>query len=319
MSPRKKGLIALALASLVFLPARLAQGQVDPNPNPVLDALHPPLNGLGAGTFTRAVRVMVPPFRGLEPRVALSYSSAGGNGLAGVGWSLSGFSVISRSRRARGVPRFDSEDRYLLGGRELLPCAEAPSTPSCTTGGTHATKTESFARIKYDSPSDSWSMWTNDGTRTDYTPVYVVPEGVLRWGQTAVTDTHGNTVSYAWQCEGGDCYPDSITFGPYSVQIYREARPDVLTFATGSDTVLGRTDTRLRSILVSYSGTPIRAYKLAYETSPTTSRTRLVSAQQYGKDVVIDAEGLITGGTAMPPRQFEYQDDPSAQTIERLW
>jgi hypothetical protein len=50
-----------------------------------------------------------------------------------------------------------------------------------------------------------------------------------------------------------------------------------------------------------------------------TNRSRLVAVQQYGKDVAIDAEGRITGGTTMPAREFRYADDPEARTIKRRW
>lgn len=43
------------------------------------------------GSFGYSIPIEVPPFHGLEPRLALSYSSEGRNGILGVGWSLSGF------------------------------------------------------------------------------------------------------------------------------------------------------------------------------------------------------------------------------------
>jgi hypothetical protein len=76
------------------------------------------------------------------------------------------------------------------------------------------------------------------------------------------------------------------------------------------------TNFRLRSILVKYQAAPIRAYKLAYTTSPVNGRSLLTSVQQYGNDVVIDANGAITGGTSLPARTFQYQNDPATGTFQ---
>src|SRR4051794_39664122 len=49
----------------------------------------------GAATYTVPVTAL-PGTSGLEPQLAFSYNSQGNNSLLGVGWSLSGLSVISR-------------------------------------------------------------------------------------------------------------------------------------------------------------------------------------------------------------------------------
>ena len=103
------------------------------------------------GSFSYAVPIEVPPFHGLEPRLALAYSSEARNGFVGVGWTLAGLSTVERANSGRGLPRFVGTDIYLLDGQELVDCAAGGSGPSCTSGGTHSTKIESFLKIRQDS------------------------------------------------------------------------------------------------------------------------------------------------------------------------
>jgi hypothetical protein len=148
------------------------------------------------------IPIEVPPFHGLEPKLALTHSSQGGNGFVGVGWTLSGISTIERVNSALGTPRFDTTDTYILDGQELIPCPETGSvSPSCTAGGTHSTNIESYLRIRFDSAANTWSVWGKDGTRSVLSPTFAVPGGgTLRWGQTSRVDTSGNTVAYQWAC-----------------------------------------------------------------------------------------------------------------------
>jgi RHS repeat-associated protein len=267
---------------------------------------------LSTGGYSQVVPVQVPVFHGLEPKLALTYSSQGGNGFAGVGWRLSGFSTVEWVRTWGGAP-----DKYLLDGQELVACQPGSVSPSCTTGGTHSTKIESYLRIKFDSAANTWSVWGKDGTKTVFSPTLIdinlSGTPTVRWGQTSVTDTYGNTVAYGWSCVGGDCYPNTVAYNGYSVTLYREIRPDVQAFA--EDYSVGTTQYRLRSLVVQLGASPIRGYQLTYAVSPVTKRSLLTSVQQYGKDLV-QSSGSITGGTSLPAQTFVYSSDALGQTFQ---
>jgi hypothetical protein len=108
------------------------------------------------GGFSTEIPILVPSYHGLEPGLALSYNSSGGNGFVGAGWELSGFSVIERRNKDGGWPRFDGTDTYWLGGQKLVPCGGSGS-PGCTSGGTHFAEVENYLRIDQVS-TDSWTV-----------------------------------------------------------------------------------------------------------------------------------------------------------------
>jgi hypothetical protein len=82
----------------------------------------------GAATYTIPIRVP-PGIAGMQPQLALTYNSQAGNGLLGVGWSLSGLSAISRCPRTvaqdgvKGGINYDANDRYCLDGQRLVALA----------------------------------------------------------------------------------------------------------------------------------------------------------------------------------------------------
>ena len=431
------------------------------------------------GGLQQQVPIEVPAFRGLEPRLALAYSSSAGNGLAGVGWTLTGVGAIERGQKGRGAPNYDGADVFFLDGQELVPCVGGMISPSCTTcpaGYTcYATRIEGFQRIGYRASDDTWALWEKDGTRVSFAPThrastpsqsctsntvsgssgawsgwsgyyltdlggsgtalsatrygeygneskamtiggaamssggwsgwsgyyltdvtasgntltvqrygeygnetrtiylggnitatdggwsgwsgYYVTDiavsgtaitltrageygnetktislsnvvctptqtalGTFRWGQQSVADTSGNTVNYAWWCDGNPhlaCYPDTVSYNGTTVRFWREARPDPHNFSTGSGTV-GRQSYRLRSIDVTVSGSRARAYKLGYTTAPSTGRSTLASVQQFGRDATVDGAGGVSGGTALPANSFGYDGLAPATTTCRL-
>ena len=226
------------------------------------------------GSFSHAIPIDVPSYRGLEPRLALTYSSEGRNGFVGVGWNLWGQPDRARKRGPR--------DATLRGGRHLP--AGWPGARRLSAGqpqpelhdrsvNATSTKNESYLRIRFDSTGNTWTVWGRDGTRTVFTPIFTVPPsgyvagGTLIWGQTSAIDTHNNMVTYAWSCVGGDCYPNSISYNGYQITFYREGRPDPQSFAAA--TVVGQMLYRLRSVIVQLGGDPIRGYQLSYSTSPS--------------------------------------------------
>ena len=83
------------------------------------------VNANGGANYT--IPIEVPPgTAGMQPKLALNYNSQKGNGLLGMGWSLSGLSTITRCARTqaqdgvRGSVQLNSHDRFCLDGKRLM-------------------------------------------------------------------------------------------------------------------------------------------------------------------------------------------------------
>ena len=249
------------------------------------------------GTFGTSIGIDVPRFHGIEPKLELAYNSQGRNGQVGTGWQLSGFPTIERASPGKGAPRYDGSDIFVLDGMELVPCT--------TMGGTHCSKIQNYQRITWDAANNAWYLWQKDGIKLTFSAVYGTGRGVFRWAVTSVSDPRGNTVNYGYWCDpGADCYPDQVSYNGTTIKLYREGRADAESFATGAG--LGRTSYRIKTIDVTTSGTRVRSYKLAYATSPTTSRSLLQTVQQFGSDASVDGAGSVVGGSALPAVNASY-------------
>lgn len=102
----------------------------------------------GAATYT--IPIAVPPgVAGMEPKLSLTYNSQGGNGLLGVGWSLSGLSAITRCTRtiiqggASGGIEYSTSDKYCQDGQRLV----AVSGANGSDGAEYCTEIESFTKV----------------------------------------------------------------------------------------------------------------------------------------------------------------------------
>jgi RHS repeat-associated protein len=276
------------------------------------------------GSLGYSVDIDVPAFRGLEPKLSLTYDSSrktklGGlyQGWLGYGWGLDGIDVIERASPGYGMPVFDSSDVFLLNGMPLVPCGSGVSSPSCTAGGTHATENESYRRIKQlgSEYSRYWEITDRDGTVSTFSSVVAVwgsaPTNNLgyayRWLLTSVRDVHGNTVNYSYSCPDSPvCYLNAISYNGTTVTFYREARPDPILMGSGEG--ISETNTRIKSIAVRVSGQLRGAYALAYDQAPFSIASRLVRVTRHGSDASIDSSGTISGGASKPIAIMNYQD-----------
>lgn len=287
----------------------------------------------GNGNLGYAIGIDVSDFHGIEPSIALTYESSRRTklgalyqGWLGYAWGLGGFDVIERASPGYGMPAFDGTDIYLLDGQQLVACVAGTVSPSCSTGGTHATENESYRRIALNGTTNEWKVTDRDGTVSTFrsvaavanltptagTPAYDLAQN-YRWLLTSVTDANGNSVAYSYTCPASPvCYPDTINYNGTVVKFYLETRPDLILMGNGRD--ISETSQRIKAIGVTVSGALRSAYKLTYDQAPFSNASRLTAVTRYGTDAAIAADGTITGGTAKPLGQMTYQNTDGVYT-----
>ncbi|MCP4154210.1 MAG: hypothetical protein GY757_41170, partial [bacterium] len=75
------------------------------------------------GTYSHYVPIDIPSgIKNTQPNLGLSYSSASGNGLIGVGWRLTGFPSIKRMSYGKGIA-FDRSDAFVTPDGMLVKVA----------------------------------------------------------------------------------------------------------------------------------------------------------------------------------------------------
>lgn len=80
-----------------------------------------------SGAANYSIPIEVPPgINGVAPQISIAYSSLAGNGLAGIGWNITGISAITRIPSTKfhdntidGVD-FNSLDRFAFDGQRLV-------------------------------------------------------------------------------------------------------------------------------------------------------------------------------------------------------
>lgn len=224
---------------------------------------------LASGAFTQKIDIAVPAFHGIEPSISLQYESGlpltyngDGNGWLGVGWRLRGIPVIERGVRGGGAPRFDANDVYFLSGEEMIACVAGMTNPSCASGGTHATRIESYRKIVRNTTTNVWTVFAKDGTKYEFRPVSETlppPTGAnadtlnlannYRWLLRTVTDTNGNVVTYSYSCATvAYCRIASIGYSGATVTFHWETRPDSIAYANGVNVTSEAITHRLKSV-----------------------------------------------------------------------
>jgi len=184
--------------------------------------------GEANGTATGGVSYTIPidvlrGTNGMEPKINLVYNSQGGEGIAGFGWNLSAYSMISRQGKrqyydGRNTPvsYSNSNDAFSLDGQRLFPIIGNNGADGTVYGTENETfsKIESFGGTIFTGP-DRFKVTTRDGIILEYgTDVNskVMRDNdllgnnhtVMFWLLKSVTDKSGNYQEYNYSINQTD-------------------------------------------------------------------------------------------------------------------
>ncbi len=267
-------------AMLVLLSALMASAGVNPD-----------------GSFSHDVPIDLPTFGpGPKPKLALSYSSLGGNGPVGVGWQLTGLTGISRINYTHPI-RYAATDTFIGPSGRLIAMSD---------GSYHSENEDWLRLIAHPTVGTGPSAWTGTdaqgntltfGNGNTDVAWDAYGRGIRTWGLSRLTDTHGNGYGATYFVDGWQLYPSRLSTGTYFVDFTWSARTDVIVDDTqGSPLSIAKRLTGI-SVRSQTAGNPlIRRYDLAYEYAPDTGQSRLTSITSYGSD----------GATVERRRRFEW-------------
>lgn len=281
-----------------------------------------------SGTVRLSIPVELPPGpNGQQPDVSLRYSSGGGNGLAGVGWSLP-MSKVECSARF-GVPDYQNCDRFELDGEVLV----GPTAASTSAEFRYHTFNESFARISYFPSGDVWRVTSPDGVTRTYGGSHPTTGrvksgsgGTAKWYLVSVADVFGNVIEHEYSTgptgsdsDVGYLRPALVRYGDGSREVHFSYAPRPDPIVDYSDGIRTRISERVSGIKVLVQGQLHHRLLFEYEQSISSNVSRLVSAQRFGNDCDPDATTLVRGPdcSALPPMEFTYHESGSLSREER--
>ncbi len=282
-----------------------------------------------SGTANYSIPITVSPGTGgIEPKMSLTYSSQGGNGLLGMGWSIGGLSTITRCNATlaqdgfNDAVDFDENDRFCLDGERLIPFG-------LFDGGIELhTEQETFSRIVayggLETPT-KFKVWTKAGLIMEYgftEDSRIEAEGrtdIMIWTLNRIEDTKNNylTITYDEDTSNGIYRIDRVDYTgntktgltPYnSVQFFYEERPDSsLSYFKGSIT---RNTKRLSNIKAYHQNTIVRQYNLNYnpDGANTSDYSTLASIEECGTD-----------GSCFNATTFEWEEEKTTLEDEGEW
>ena len=290
----------------------------------------------GAASYSISIAV-VPGRKGMQPGVSLGYSSRGGNGIAGMGWSLSAGSSIHRCGATVAQDGFTASvqysaanDRLCLDGQRLV---KTNGSTYGTSGSVYRTELDSFAKVvqsgSINSPTSYFTVTFKDGKINKYGNTSQSRHKasgrseVLTWAIENSIDRSGNTITYDYLNNGdGEYLLDKIHYtgrngsdGDRHVEFKYQDRVDSNGATDYSSSYLAggltRQTKRLHKIYTKYQNTVVREYRLEYgDMSLSSGRTLLRSAQECAyKD---------GAGYCLPVTTFDWQEAAPQYTLEPL-
>lgn len=241
----------------------------------------------GAMTYTVPIEIY-PGINGFQPQIALSYNNQAGNGIAGMGWNISGISSIYRSNkniyydlRAEGIT-FEKDNPFMLDGMRLIQISSSTSQINYQSeiGNVKATAYLSGNSVLYFKV-----FYPNGITGTFGYTTTTAPQ--LDYPVTVLTDRFGNNISFTYTFANSKYKLTKITYGggsKGSIEFqYSTSRVDPLSYYNAGMKVVE--NGLLQKITCKYGTTTLRTYDLSYISPKNISLLKQINLNSSGASV----------------------------------
>jgi RHS repeat-associated protein len=285
---------------LVFPPTGGETGGPNPGDDGVVGTIGGELNINQMGSAYYSVPIDIPKgINNLQPNLSILYSSSLGDTYLGLGWSISGYSAISRigcniyNDNRITTPNFGNDDKFAIDGNRLM------AVEGGTYGGPatkYKTEIEDFSIVithkdeGNTSPDPDWfEVKTKNGQIMQYgktSDSRIEPQGEVGktqiWLLNEVKDLMGNFITYHYYEDNstGEYYLESISYTgnnkitpiipPFAEIVFQyENRPNTsIRYSNGFKTTISKL---LEKIIVNYDNQMFKEYDLIYEYSNPNS------------------------------------------------
>jgi hypothetical protein len=296
--------------------------------------------GTDGGAAQYTIPIVVPPGRaGMQPSLSLNYNSRSGNGVMGMGWTISGLSSVHRcpqtpeqDGQTLGVS-YTNSDRLCLDGQRLV----AISGNYGAANTVYRTEVDNYARVTQlggdlsSTDTACFRVEQKDGHILHYGGVTtasactvsavnsrVKPSGAaasLSWLVEKIEDRVGNNETLSYTNAGnGEVLIATIAYTGFTPTAAAGDRTVVFTYQTRAQAATGANDISssylaggltmqtqaLAAINTKVSGVVVRTYKPVYTVSQYSQRLMMMSVQECA--------GTANPQTCHAPTTFTYND-----------
>lgn len=255
----------------------------------------------GARTYEVPISVY-PGMKGFQPTLSLSYNSQRGNSVMGMGWTISGLPIITRSGkskyydgRTQGVI-LNNSDSFVLDGVRLIK-TDSTSTyylyqsehGNIKAKGYYSGNTMRYFEVFY--PNGNKGVF---GYTTNYSQNY------LYYPLMSLNDLKGNTITYSYTFSNNHFRISNISYNGASVEFqYTSNRQDsLLRYRAGLKI---HEPKLLQRIICKYENTVLGTYTLTYLTQNNAS--------------VLKQIGYAAGEESFNPLCFYYGDGQTTESF----
>ena len=306
------------------------------DPTAKINLIAPP-QANNRGTASLQYAFEMPPARnGMAPSLGIQYSSEGGSGWLGEGWSLSVPSISLDTRW--GVPRYDmasETETYLLSGSMLSTMDDKGQMGVAHRGDKMPRKADrqfytrqggDFSRIirKGSSPADYyWEVTDKQGVKYTYGGEGAVLKGtftdvsgntrevISEWKLRRVEETHGDFMEYMYEATDEDVrgglkakalYLKEVRAGnagqePHTVVTFEGGKTRQVKTNNARYGYLTSSNRLLEKVTVNFRGNVLRSYAFEYRNGA------------FNRELLAGVRHLDSNGQEVSFQKFSYYDD----------